>query len=667
MKLLDIKGIGKKKEEVLNSMDIYSVDDLINYFPRAYEDRSRFVDIDQALDGLNQSFILTIKSRARTYYHKKGSITNLKAYDQSKDINLVWYNNRFAANNLRPGQEYKFFGKYDKEKNRLINPVFTTLDKDDIGGIYPIYSIKKGISNKDMIKFLSYALDNYSYGSDFIDGASREKFKLLSDKQIIYSLHKPIDYMDLYRAKRSYSMGQMVLRNVFFHKLKEKRYAEKAIVFKNFNLEDQVYNLLDFKLTKGQLSSLEEIKNDMYSKLRMNRILIGDVGSGKTVVGILAAIIAIKSDYQVAFMAPTEILAIQHFNNYRDLLAKLDIDSELLTGSISLKEKKRIYGKLEEGRTKLIFGTHALFQEEVTFNKLGLVITDEQQRFGVEQRKRLEDKGEKPDILILTATPIPRTLALTIYGDLDVSVIDSLPENRKKIDSFLVDTGYERRFMDFARKEIDKGRQVYVIASRIEEDDDLASVFGLLDKYRAYYGPEVKIDFIHGKMDSDEKERKQELFIGGKIDILIATTIIEVGIDNKNASLMIIYDANQFGMTQLHQLRGRVGRGEYKSYCILVKPKGLKDDDKLKFLEKSDDGFEIAQKDMELRGAGNILGLEQSGYEDNLFNDLYINDIIFKETQEMTEYIIEERLYESDEFSGKLKKYEIENNKIVLN
>ena len=667
MKLLDIKGIGKKKEEVLNSMDIYSVDDLINYFPRAYEDRSRFVDIDQALDGLNQSFILTIKSRARTYYHKKGSITNLKAYDQSKDINLVWYNNRFAANNLRPGQEYKFFGKYDKEKNRLINPVFTTLDKDDIGGIYPIYSIKKGISNKDMIKFLSYALDNYSYGSDFIDGASREKFKLLSDKQIIYSLHKPIDYMDLYRAKRSYSMGQMVLRNVFFHKLKEKRYAEKAIVFKNFNLEDQVYNLLDFKLTKGQLSSLEEIKNDMYSKLRMNRILIGDVGSGKTVVGILAAIIAIKSDYQVAFMAPTEILAIQHFNNYRDLLAKLDIDSELLTGSISLKEKKRIYGKLEEGRTKLIFGTHALFQEEVTFNKLGLVITDEQQRFGVEQRKRLEDKGEKPDILILTATPIPRTLALTIYGDLDVSVIDSLPENRKKIDSFLVDTGYERRFMDFARKEIDKGRQVYVIASRIEEDDDLASVFGLLDKYRAYYGPEVKIDFIHGKMDSDEKERKQELFIGRKIDILIATTIIEVGIDNKNASLMIIYDANQFGMTQLHQLRGRVGRGEYKSYCILVKPKGLKDDDKLKFLEKIDDGFEIAQKDMELRGAGNILGLEQSGYEDNLFNDLYINDIIFKETQEMTEYIIEERLYESDEFSEKLKKYEIENNKIVLN
>lgn len=667
MKLLDIKGIGKKKEEVLNSMDIYSVDDLINYFPRAYEDRSRFVDIDQALDGLNQSFILTIKSRARTYYHKKGSITNLKAYDQSKDINLVWYNNRFAANNLRPGQEYKFFGKYDKEKNRLINPVLSTMDKDDIGGIYPIYSIKKGISNKDMIKFLSYALDNYSYGSDFIDGASREKFKLLSDKQIIYSLHKPIDYMDLYRAKRSYSMGQMVLRNVFFHKLKEKRYAEKAIVFKNFNLEDQVYNLLDFKLTKGQLSSLEEIKNDMYSKLRMNRILIGDVGSGKTVVGILAAIIAIKSDYQVAFMAPTEILAIQHFNNYRDLLAKLDIDSELLTGSISLKEKKRIYGKLEEGRTKLIFGTHALFQEEVTFNKLGLVITDEQQRFGVEQRKRLEDKGEKPDILILTATPIPRTLALTIYGDLDVSVIDSLPENRKKIDSFLVDTGYERRFMDFARKEIDKGRQVYVIASRIEEDDDLASVFGLLDKYRAYYGPEVKIDFIHGKMDSDEKERKQELFIGGKIDILIATTIIEVGIDNKNASLMIIYDANQFGMTQLHQLRGRVGRGEYKSYCILVKPKGLKDDDKLKFLEKSDDGFEIAQKDMELRGAGNILGLEQSGYEDNLFNDLYINDIIFKETQEMTEYIIEERLYESDEFSEKLKKYEIENNKIVLN
>ena len=462
-------------------------------------------------------------------------------------------------------------------------------------------------------------------------------------------------------------MGQMVLRNVFFHKLKEKRYAEKAIVFKNFNLEDQVYNLLDFKLTKGQLSSLEEIKNDMYSKLRMNRILIGDVGSGKTVVGILAAIIAIKSDYQVAFMAPTEILAIQHFNNYRDLLAKLDIDSELLTGSISLKEKKRIYGKLEEGRTKLIFGTHALFQEEVTFNKLGLVITDEQQRFGVEQRKRLEDKGEKPDILILTATPIPRTLALTIYGDLDVSVIDSLPENRKKIDSFLVDTGYERRFMDFARKEIDKGRQVYVIASRSEEDDDLASVFGLLDKYRAYYGPEVKIDFIHGKMDSDEKERKQELFIGRKIDILIATTIIEVGIDNKNASLMIIYDANQFGMTQLHQLRGRVGRGEYKSYCILVKPKGLKDDDKLKFLEKIDDGFEIAQKDMELRGAGNILGLEQSGYEDNLFNDLYINDIIFKETQEMTEYIIEERLYESDEFSEKLKKYEIENNKIVLN
>lgn len=666
MKLLDIKGIGKKKEEVLNSMGIYSVEDLINYFPRAYEDRSRFVDIDQARDGLNYSFILRIKTRPRTYYHKRGSITQLKAYDQSGDISLVWYNNRFAANSLRQGEDYKVYGRYDEVKNRLINPVLSTMDKDDIGGIYPIYSIKKGVSNKDMIKFLDHALETSIMDQEFLDQKTLEGFKILSDQEIKYKLHKPIDYMDLYKAKRSYSMREMAVRNIFFHLLKEKRYGENAISFKDYSL-DQACSLLDFNLTKGQIKALDEIKKDMQANYRMNRILIGDVGSGKTIVGILSALIAAKNNYQVAFMAPTEILALQHFKNYRGFLEELNIKSEILTGSISLKNKKDIYNRLAQGEIDILFGTHALFQEDVVFKRLGLVITDEQQRFGVEQRKLLAEKGEKPDLLILTATPIPRTLALTIYGDLDVSVIDSLPENRRKIDTFLVDKGYEKRFLEFARKEILKGRQVYVLASRIDEDEDLESVFGLVDKYQAYFKDDIKIDFIHGRMDSEEKEEKQALFIGGQIDLLISTTIIEVGIDNKNASLMIIYDANQFGMTQLHQLRGRVGRGPYQSYCILVKPKGLKDDDKLRFLEENDDGFEIARKDMELRGAGNVLGTEQSGYEDNLFNDLYINDIIFEETEKLTAHLIGQGLYKGQLFASKLKKYEIEKNKIVLN
>ncbi|MFM1539426.1 DEAD/DEAH box helicase, partial [Helcococcus bovis] len=531
--------------------------------------------------------------------------------------------------------KYKFFGYYDSQKKALINPIISNIEDDKIGGITPIYSLLKGISQKDFIKYKDIVFSSNYYINDYINDLELSKYNLISLSDTLRYLHKPISNLNLYKAMYSNN-----LRNIYLEKLANKIYfdnqIDKFIKFNDIDL-NLILNSLSFKLTNSQKKALEQIKENMISEKRMNRIVIGDVGSGKTIVAILSAIVAIKSKYQVAFMAPTELLARQHYENYKSFFEKLEIKSSLLTGSFSEKEKKEIYEKLKNNEIEIIFGTHSLFQEKIEFNRLGFVIMDEQQRFGVYQRKMLSDKGYYPDMLLLSATPIPRTMALSLYNNLDISYIDELPKNRLPIKSYLTTIYQEMKFMDFAYKQVQEGKQVYVVVSRVEyEDDQLESVEGLYKKLKKYFNDKVNIDILHGKMTAEEKKINQSKFLNKEIDILIATSIIEVGIDVPNANTIIIYDANQFGLSQLHQMRGRVGRSGIQSYCFFVVKDKKYLTEKLEFIASNNDGFSIASKDLEIRGSGDVYGQNQSGFID-FDNSFYFNEELIKNAEKMIE------------------------------
>ncbi|MDO5026280.1 MAG: ATP-dependent DNA helicase RecG [Tissierellia bacterium] len=667
MKLRQIKGIGPKKAQYLSDMGINSADDLRIFLPNYYENRSILSKLKSASGGQKEYFHLEILTSPKTYFVKKNmSITRLIARDDTDKVNLIWYNDRFSARSLLRGETYKFFGYYNKEKNSMANPIFCKLNEDSIGGIYPIYSIVKGLSKKEFIDFKDRLFELDPLVEDYLPAEVLKKHSLLDLSTMYESLHKPRTFFDLHRAKTS-----LVIRDLLIDSLASRLNKEDGGKFISFNQIDLkgILKKLSFDLTRDQLSALEDIYRDMTSRKRMNRIIIGDVGSGKTIVAIISAIIAIKSGFQVAFMAPTEILARQHFDNYKNFLARLDISTDLLLGSSSSEKKENIYKKIGSHRLDLLFGTHALFQEKVKFNKLGLVVTDEQQRFGVFQRKLMSDKGKNPDLLLLSATPIPRTLALTMYRDLDFSIIESMPSGRKRIESYLVSPSYEKRFVNFARQNLLKGRQVYVVCPRVysDKDLDLNSLEDIYKRYKKFFKEEFVVDILHGQMSSEEKIEKQDKFYKGEIDILISTTIIEVGVDVKNANLMIIYDANYFGLSQLHQLRGRIGRGEHQSYCIFVASEGRKDDEKLRFIEKSTNGFEIAQKDLDLRGAGDRYGLFQSGFNDR---DIYryFDSKMLEISNDIVDYIIDKgELSKNALLKKRVEDKLLEYQKVILN
>ena len=662
MKLRDIKGIGPKKEQLLNEMGISNIYDLLTYLPRYYEDRSHKHLLKEALEGQKHYFELEVISPVRTHFVRKNlTITRVVARDSSMQCQLIWYNDRFSAQRLKQAERYKFFGRFDKEKKVLINPIISELNDDTIGGIYPIYSVVKGISAKELIRFKDNLFSSNINLDDYINASMHEQ--VLDAYQMYEILHRPQSYIDLYQAKKSYLIRQLTLDALLSKIIKSKNTAYTS--FKNYDLSG-VINDLAFRLTPGQNDALQDIINDMISDKMMNRILIGDVGSGKTIVAILASILAIKNNYQVAFMAPTELLARQHYNNYKDFLESYHIKTALLTSAS--ENRKDILLDLSTQNIDIIFGTHALFQDGVEFSKLGLLIIDEQQRFGVYQRKKLFDKGISPDILSLSATPIPRTLALTIYRDLDVSMIYSKPQNRLSVDSFHVSNQYEKRFLNFAYKQIQKGSQVYVVASRVKDDDeDLESVESLYKRYKRLFKNRIKIDVLHGQMDSHTKEEIQTAFAEGKIDLLISSSIIEVGIDVSNANLMIIYDANRFGLSQLHQLRGRIGRGADKSYCIFVTKESFLANEKVQFISQNNDGFAIANKDLELRGAGDRMGLFQSGYLDDQSMDLY-NPDMYETANLIADYLFDHKIYIKHAWLQSQMQMKLDNyNKIVLN
>ena len=498
-------------------------------------------------------------------------------------------------------------------------------------------------NQKEIIEILT---QQFRVKNGFDKELSDDEYKLLGINESIHKIHFPENFDEFEKARKRLVFEELLGMQLALLNLKNKYEADtNGIQFdKNVKMSD-VINALPFKLTKAQLRVLEEIDKDMESNKNMNRLLQGDVGSGKTAVSIIASYKAVKCGYQVAIMAPTAILASQHLESFKEILDQFGIRCELLISSIAKKKKEEILERLRNGEIDILIGTHALLEENVVFKNLGFVVTDEQHRFGVKQRTTIVEKGQNPDVLVMTATPIPRTLALILYGDLDISIIDELPPNRKKIDTFAVTKGMEERVNNFIQKQVDEGRQAYIVCPLVEENEEmnLKSVTALAEKYKNEVFKDYKVEYLHGKMKNKEKDEIMERFKNGDIDILISTTVIEVGVNVPNASLMVVENAERFGLAQLHQLRGRVGRGEYQSYCIL-KYQGNSDviRKRMKVMTDTNDGFIISEKDLELRGSGEFFGTRQHGLPEFKIANLFEDMPVLKQVQALAIKITEE-------------------------
>ncbi len=540
------------------------------------------------------------------------------------------------------------------------SPVFDEIENtNNTGKIIPIYPLTFSLTQNTLRKIIENGLEKLKEEGGLAETLPEyilNEYNLEEINEANNNIHFPKEFEDFKKARKRLVFEELLSTQLALLQLKNNDLTDKkGIIFdKNAKMSD-VINTLPFNLTKAQLRVLQEIDENMESEKSMNRLLQGDVGSGKTIVAMISAYKAVKSGYQAAILAPTAILATQHLNNFKKILNKFEIKCELLISGITKKKKEEILERLQKGEIDIIIGTHAILEENVVFKNLGLVVTDEQHRFGVKQRTKIAEKGQNPDVLVMSATPIPRTLALILYGDLDISIIDELPPNRKTIETFAVTKRMEERINNFIRKQVDEGRQAYIVCPLVEdseeEDTDLKSVITLYETCQKETFPNYRVDYIHGKMRPKEKDEIMERFKSGEIDILISTTVIEVGVDVPNASIMVIEDSQRFGLAQLHQLRGRVGRGEYKSYCVLkYNGKGQNTKERMKVMCETNDGFVISQKDLELRGSGDFFGTMQHGIPDFKIANLFTDVDILKLAQEAAIKIVDkDRKLENEE------------------
>lgn len=613
MKLSDIKGLGPKAIESLKNININGIDDLVHYYPYRHDIIS-LTNIKEAEDKENV-IIECIVDSVPFAKRFRANMTSLsfRAMSNKKMIAVMIFNRTFLKSNIRPGTKLIVFGKYDKLKNTVIASDISFEPLID-GSIETKYHLTSGITSKALKKYINEALEHYDNYIDLVPDYLNEKYGFISEKEAINLVHNPKNKDDVKKSLLKLKYEELFEFMFKINYLKETNKDSKTGYIRNIDPEDvnDFIRSLPFELTVDQNKAAEDIFNDMTSSRRMNRMLQGDVGSGKTVVAVIAAYINHLSNHQTALMAPTEVLALQHYQTIRDLLIGTDIRVDCIVGSMKKKEKDEIAEKLKEGKIDFIIGTHTLISDNIEFKNLGLVITDEQHRFGVNQRASLKNKGLLPDTLYMSATPIPRTFALTIYGDMDISNIKTKPSGRKEIKTIIKSEKELVSVYEMMKDEISKSHQVFIVSPLIEESDtlDLTTVNEIKRNIDLYFGGKVKSAVLHGKLSKVDKDKIMEDFKDKKTDILISTTVIEVGIDIKNATLMVIYDAGRFGLATLHQLRGRVGRNEYDSTCVLI---GNKDNKRLKVLEESNDGFYITEKDYEMRGEGDLFGVKQSG------------------------------------------------------
>ena len=615
-----VKGVGPKLKDRLNKVGIFTVLDLLLYFPRDYE----FLNDDISLNGDTSDEKAILKCRVQSYgssirTRNGKTLTTINfTYNNLKVIGK-WFNQPYIKRNFILGNEYNLMGKFKKVKNTLevINPLIPCKEANK-SEILPIYTLKNGLTNKILVKLINEILKNMIIKENLPDEIVK-KYKLISLDKAIRSIHFPAGRGELQSA-----INRLKFQELFTYSLKiimMKAHIKKensGISFKMSPLLKDLKESLPYTLTSAQSRTLREILLDQKRNIAMNRLVQGDVGSGKTLVALISMFNVYMNGYQTVLMAPTEILANQHYAEAKKYLDKFGVDIELLTGSTKEKEKKRIKEKIASGKEIMLIGTHAVIQDDVELNNLGLVVTDEQHRFGVEQRSRLINKNKRADVLVMTATPIPRTLSLYLYSDLDISIIDELPPGRKPIDTMLVDMNQRMKAYNFALKEVEKGRQFYIVSPLIEENEklNLNSVEKIYEELKNGIFKDVRIEILHGKMAGKDKDKIINTFKNGEIKGIISTTVIEVGVNVPNSTMMIIENAERFGLAQLHQLRGRVGRGEHKSYCILIA--NTKNDitrRRMEIMTESSDGFYIAEEDLKLRGAGEVFGMRQHGDE----------------------------------------------------
>lgn len=676
-----VKGIGPKRANKLSKLGIFTVSDLLFYFPRQYEDRNNLRKIFELKDE-EKVTIRAIVSSIETSNVRKGLvITKVGVRDETGFARLVFFNQEYISSTLKKGDTVFVFGKVKKtsygiemsscEVEQMSNNPKNTC------GIMPIYPLTYGLTNKELINIVKTVFSNEQiYIKEYLPNKIIQKYKLCSIDFAVKNIHSPTNkeslkvalYRLVFEEFLMLQLGLFLFKNGVTEKCGVKFEKEQNLV--------KILNSLPFKLTNAQNRALNEIIDDMNCEKVMNRLVQGDVGSGKTVVALLALANCVLNGYQGALMAPTEILAEQHFISLNQTLSPFGINVGLLVGSLTKKQKENVLQRVKENEIDILIGTHALIEDKVEFNNLGIVITDEQHRFGVRQRNKLSEKGYNPDILVMTATPIPRTLALILYGDLDISIIDELPPGRQPIETLAVyKDKREKAYNSLVRSEVQKGRQVYIVCPLVEESEaiEAKAAVDLVEELKSEFFSDLRLGLLHGKMKPSEKDETMKKFKNKELDILVSTTVIEVGVNVPNATLMIIENAERFGLAQLHQLRGRVGRGSHKSYCILIySSKSEVCSQRMSIMEETTDGFKISEKDLEIRGPGEFFGTRQHGLPELKVANIFKHMKILKIAQQEARYIISEdpklNNYENEKIKKEiLKKFENRLEEISLN
>ncbi|UWD50537.1 ATP-dependent DNA helicase RecG [Clostridioides difficile] len=646
-----VKGIGPKKACKLNKLGIFTLKDLLYYFPRQFEDRNNLKKIAQ-LENDEKATIKAVISSINTFSPKEGmTLTKIDVKDETGSAKLVFFNKTYIKNTFRPGDSILVFGKVKKRFNNLeltsCELEYLTNSPKNTCRFMPVYQLTYGVTNKEIISIIKTVLeDKELIIQEYMPQRIIEKYRLCNIDFAVRNIHSPNDKESLKIALYRIVFEELLILQLGLFVFKSGRNKENGIKFTTSESLKNIINSLPFKLTKAQNRALDEIINDMNSDKIMNRLVQGDVGSGKTVVALLALANCVLNGYQGALMAPTEILAGQHYISLTETLKDFGINVGLLIGSLTKKQKDTVLEQIKNNEIDILIGTHALIEDKVEFNNIGLVITDEQHRFGVMQRSRLSLKGINPDILVMTATPIPRTLALILYGDLDISIIDELPPGRQPIETLAIEKSKrDRAYNNLVRREVESGRQVYIVCPLVEESEaiEAKSAVELVEELRSEYFSDLRLGLLHGKMKSSEKDEVMSNFKNKEIDILVSTTVIEVGVNVPNATLMIIENAERFGLAQLHQLRGRVGRGSHKSYCVLIYDS--KTDvcrQRMSIMEETNDGFRISEKDLEIRGPGEFFGTRQHGLPELKVANLFKHIKILKLAQQEARYILGE-------------------------